>query len=717
MKVRQTDPLRLSIGIIVKDGGADFEKCLRSLDHLRTAVHSELIVLDTGSTDASMEIAKRYTDKVYQFKWIDDFAAARNACLDYAGGEWFLYLDADEWFEGTAGIEAFLNGEERNHFMQAGYYVRNYQFLDSQEAYTNSFACRLFRKLPLRRFQGIIHEYVPIIGEWKVLDDYAHHYGYASDSGLRGVKGGRNIPLLEKQLETDPSAHYWYHLMREYFCTDDTEKAWECGEKGLAALAQEAYGEHEETLCSLYHDMISMAYCKPDYEKLDALCEAYFSARTHPYTADLDITAFLANALRRQERYEEALSYYEREMELFRLWDEGKIDQRDRMAGVVICDAKGFREEGYFGYGMTLVHFKRYQEALEIFRKIDLSIFDKGHILLPTEFRCIRENKDTGYLLERYCQISEMEDPELKACFKTLLGRMMREDPDTGGRAAALLAKRGEQSDPFIQLLRMRCAVMENRTERGLLEELMGSADKSQAETGELLYFAFKWQVDAAAFLRDLDTDKAGEYLSFVLELHPDFSRIAAQEICDRMPEGLRELYWYCRINERILLMQKENFFGVDPLAKQLFHRYCELMAAYVARIYSPELLESGETWMLPGVHRFGYDAGKANALKTQGDIPGYLRLLTKAGAAYPAMLPFVKQALSEVQEKLNAQKQREQEKEMVARQIKDAILKMIEQGAIEDAEQALCSYAQVNPDDEEILSIRLQMRMAGYCS
>lgn len=717
MKARQTGPLRLSIGIIVKDGGTDFEKCLHSLDHLRAAIPSELIVLDTGSTDASVEIAKRYTDRVYHFTWIDDFAAARNACLDYAAGEWFLYLDADEWFESTAGIEAFLNGEERNSYMQAGYYVRNYQFLNSQEEYTNSFACRLFRRHPLRRFQGIIHEYVPIIGDWKILDDYVHHYGYASDSGLQGVKGERNIPLLEKQLEADPSAHHWYHLMREYFCTEETDKAWECGEKGLAALKQEAHGEHEETMCSLYHDMISMAYCKPDYEKLDALCEAYFSARTHPYTADLDITAFLANALRRQDRFEEALACYEREMELFRLWDNGEIDQRDRLAGVFICDTKGFREEGYFGYGMTLVHFKRYKEALESFRKIALDGFDKCPVLLQMEFKCIRESKDIDHLLNRYQQINGMDNPELKACFKTLLDKMMREDPDTGGRAAALLAKRGEQSDPFIQLLRMRCAAMENRTERGLLEELMGSADKSQAETGELLYFVFKWQADAAAFLRELDTDKAREYLSFVLELHPDFSRIATQEICDRMPEGLRELYWYCCINERILLMQKESFFGVDPLAKQLFHRYCELMAAYVARIYSPELLESDETWMLPGVHRFGYYAGKANVLKAQGDIPGYLRLLTKAGEAYPHVLPFVKQELSRIQEQLEQEAARQEEVHALMGQIKGQIRAMAANGNLEAAEEALEAYSRVNPNDDEILSLRLQMRQTQYQS
>ena len=86
----------LSIVMMVKNEERYLDKTLYALNDLRKDIDTELIILDTGSTDSTVEIAKKYTDKVYFSKWNDNFADMRNISISYASGDWILILDADE---------------------------------------------------------------------------------------------------------------------------------------------------------------------------------------------------------------------------------------------------------------------------------------------------------------------------------------------------------------------------------------------------------------------------------------------------------------------------------------------------------------------------------------------------------------------------------------------------------------------------------------------
>ena len=79
-----------SIGIIFKNEIRCLERCMKSLQPLREAVPCELVMADTGSTDGSREVAEKYADILFDFPWIDDFAAARNAVMDRCSGRWYL---------------------------------------------------------------------------------------------------------------------------------------------------------------------------------------------------------------------------------------------------------------------------------------------------------------------------------------------------------------------------------------------------------------------------------------------------------------------------------------------------------------------------------------------------------------------------------------------------------------------------------------------------
>ncbi len=84
-----------SVCIIAKNEEKNIERCLSSIQHF----DCEIIVVDTGSTDRTKEIAQKYGAKVYDFEWINDFSAARNFSISKASYDWILVLDCDEWTE------------------------------------------------------------------------------------------------------------------------------------------------------------------------------------------------------------------------------------------------------------------------------------------------------------------------------------------------------------------------------------------------------------------------------------------------------------------------------------------------------------------------------------------------------------------------------------------------------------------------------------------
>ena len=198
----------LSIGMIVKNESRCLERCLKALQPLRDAIPSELIIADTGSTDNTREIAERYADIVFEFEWINDFAAARNAVIDRASGIWYLSVDADETMdEDISKLKLFL--EDRNAWVPelCAVTVRSYSDWEMKGSYSDFMAVRLFRRNGNICYEGIIHEHLVGFTNGRVLPPLVvlHHDGYVGFSGEEGAeKRKRNLALLEQQLEKDP---------------------------------------------------------------------------------------------------------------------------------------------------------------------------------------------------------------------------------------------------------------------------------------------------------------------------------------------------------------------------------------------------------------------------------------------------------------------------------------------------------------------------------
>ena len=125
----------LSIVMMVKNEEKYLDKTLFALNDLRSEIDSELIVLDTGSTDNTVEIAKKYTDKIYFTKWNNNFADMRNISISYATGEWILVLDADEVLINYDKLKKFFNSNLHKRYNSATIEIKNIDIINEKLYY------------------------------------------------------------------------------------------------------------------------------------------------------------------------------------------------------------------------------------------------------------------------------------------------------------------------------------------------------------------------------------------------------------------------------------------------------------------------------------------------------------------------------------------------------------------------------------------------------
>ena len=198
----QTNPV-VSIGIIFRDNIRSIERCLKALDPLRREAECQLIMADTGSEDGSREIAERYADILFDFPWINDFSAARNAVMDRCSGVWHLAVDSDEYLdEDITKLVNFLRRDvkkpNRDKAPDFGCItVRNYTTYDMDDSYSDFYNRRMVRLSSGFRYEGKIHEHWNSYGDERwvepLMDIILHHDGYVGLSEESGRENGSGM--------------------------------------------------------------------------------------------------------------------------------------------------------------------------------------------------------------------------------------------------------------------------------------------------------------------------------------------------------------------------------------------------------------------------------------------------------------------------------------------------------------------------------------------
>jgi len=229
--------MELSVCIITKNEEKNIERCLQCLK----PYGFEIVVVDTGSTDATKEVARHYTECVYDFKWCDDFAAAKNFAILKASNPYVMVIDSDEYLENVNMTE--LERLIRQYPDKVGRIQRRNVFTrNHQKQVTVEWINRIFSKEKFR-YVGRIHEQVTAIDD-KDYETYQApvvilHSGYDLNEEERKAKAERNSTLLLKELEqlqqeaatdarkTAQIPYILYQLGKSFYMAGDYETA--CG--------------------------------------------------------------------------------------------------------------------------------------------------------------------------------------------------------------------------------------------------------------------------------------------------------------------------------------------------------------------------------------------------------------------------------------------------------------------------------------------------------
>ena len=240
----------ISCCLIVKDE----ENYIRSALNSVKGLADEIIVVDTGSKDKTKEIAKEFTDKIFDFKWNDNYSEARNFSLRKANQDWILVLDADEIImrEDHEKIKKLTKSkdyigyalEQISYLNDSGVYgftpiIEKNNYSKDFNGYISCNIIRLFRNMNEVYFEGAVHESVDNsikkLGEVKKTDLKIHHYQFEKGMDVQREKQLQYLKIYEKNIDNYPNKARAYRDigMIYYTFANNYEKAVESFKKSL----------------------------------------------------------------------------------------------------------------------------------------------------------------------------------------------------------------------------------------------------------------------------------------------------------------------------------------------------------------------------------------------------------------------------------------------------------------------------------------------------
>jgi len=235
----QKEPI-ISCCMIVKDEEAFLEKCLESVKDFV----DELIIVDTGSTDRTVDIARKFTSKVYFHPWEGDFSKARNQVLQYATGDWIFQIDGDE--ELVIGSGEKLRQATREAGKADAILVNIIStYSKGRKTARHNFE-RLFRNNGIIHYESIVHNRV--VGQTctKRSKIEIMHYGYDVEEKKANEKFIRTTNLLKEQIAKNPDDPMPHHYLGTSYLTQRMHK--ECIEESVLAIELAEMQGNDDTL-------------------------------------------------------------------------------------------------------------------------------------------------------------------------------------------------------------------------------------------------------------------------------------------------------------------------------------------------------------------------------------------------------------------------------------------------------------------------------------
>ena len=346
------DAPTISLCMMVKDEEELLPQCLDSLKE----VVDEIIVVDTGSQDGTVELAKGYGAKVYHHPWQNDFSKHRNQSIQYASTDWILIMDADEEFfpEDAVNLKSTIKERDADFL-----FLKCYDLEKTGKVHGAFNQIRLFRNGLGMQYVNQVHNQLQTVGKGAYCKLRFRHYGYDLSPEKMHQKHLRTTSLLKQKIQENPEDPYLQQqLAASYSMHKEYEKAIEKGELALKLMRQK--GITNTFFVTSYYTVAQGYFVLGDLDKAEKVCHEALDF----FQLDLNSYHFLAAIYFKRRDLNRCKEMSHKYLEVREMFEK----HPEKMQGIYFnCYAK--RHEIY--YGLACVHFLEgdYEKAELYFQK------------------------------------------------------------------------------------------------------------------------------------------------------------------------------------------------------------------------------------------------------------------------------------------------------------------------------------------------------------
>ena len=694
-------PIKLTISLLVSNQIGTIRKCMESLKPILDAVPSELIVVDTvgpENSDGSLDIAREYADQVVRFEWCDDFAAARNAGLSRAKGEWFLYVDDDEWFEDPTEIIEFLNSGECDRYGTTQYAIRSYDD-ESLTTYATGWVTRLIRRTPESRFIHAVHEIFNWVHgpEKKFTSCYAHHTGYIFKSKEERTQHfERNIkPLLEELKNYPNNLRLVTQVIQEYHFDHQYDKMEEYCRKGETL---EGTNDNWSWVMTM---LVESLLSQKRFEEALAEGRRILEMSQVNELARANIAYRMVNAGENLKDKKVMLQYAKEYCKWGEYLDENPdalLDQVVLTQGDILNDDK--RNSMYLCVFLTSKSLEKFEELCDFSDHLSWDkdyMKQKIYLLLLLEAASKTERYDcVTHVLNKLFAQGELSTELMEALQQACNYQQSPEEQYHFRKSVALV----DSNDPYVLTMRAWCAEQEGGDVQAILQECQEHGIDCAVPRQDLLVVCLKARLDPSPFLAPLYLEDWVAAFQRLVQNTLDLQGLLTLADRGLFPVSREKFYLLAKmIYQRFL---KDTHTPQDKLWN-MTEAYVRYTLLYSREIYQEQLLTVEHRQNIPREVVFVLFLQKALESREQKSLQGTLDALKQSVEAYPPMKDFVNRLLDSIQEELDQAKEQQSEFTALGEQVKKEIYRLIAMGEKIRAGEVLEQLKALIPNDPEL--------------
>lgn len=725
----------LTISILISQRPDTVKKCLDSVKPILEELDAELILTDTGCGEEVRGIIEEYTDNIIDFTWCRDFSKARNVGLKQAKGEWFLFLDDDEWFDDVSELISFFKSGEYKKYGLATYYQRNYMDAEGRD-YEDLLVGRTIKLEEDIEFIYSIHEcFNRVPGATKVLNTFVHHYGYVYKTEAdRQAHSERNISLLLVEHEKDPyNLKHILQLVQEYNAVDRYDDSIKFSLKGIEYDRQ---GKTTQRFCrnSLFVNIINCYMDKRDFNHIIEVGNQYIKEENLDDLAKATIYLRLAPSYYENQEYKLALEAAEN---YWKIYGQQKKTPEKYISYVTNITASAFRPGNCNILICVAVRIclalEEYAKALNWFEKLCLK--DDSLIILNMmmddllDYLPRLEGKDYDAVLKICNTLLEkkgLEDYFIERiewnCHKASDSERTRlllkyhelkvDSPFFQLIDVLKLAEDGANADEITQAMTRLCKDNINLCFRSMLVYRVWeiAAEAGADISGVIQNITYSvWDKTVLSYSKKYyweEMEKFHQWLTSIIdkdEIH--YLSWSRAYLFEWLRKTALELKGGDSSTESETEALKEIKRGFDLNLVE----YARCSMALTSRIYRPEILAL-DTGVLPEDGQAGFYLAEWKNNMEKRQYPEAISSLKEIQKRVPAWAQVVQICLKDIEKELEQQKNARDELFQLGEQLKKKAAEYIAAGQQEAARMILMQLKTILPEDKEIDNMLSQL-------